>query len=205
MTEQLNKNNTWSFSCMNNADILKSSKILCVFFETRLGCCSKAAVLFSDSLSLIFASLPFPDQQLFESSLHYSGKVMETSSVPYKKRGTERLLCPGAPQAPAWFHTDLESQPLLNTEEKWLVHRLKQFYKTMKQDDRILSNQTQVTEAQSLTPGTSTSRVEQMAVMGALELATGKILSVHTDFQYAYTSYSQTGLLEIKGYTYYRE
>ena len=85
----------------------KSSKILLhVSLEAEPGSCPKAALLFLDCSSLFSVSPPFPDQQLFESALWKSGKVMEaeTYSLQTRNGNTERLPDPGAPQGLARFH-----------------------------------------------------------------------------------------------------
>ena len=51
--------------------------LLCVSLEEEPGLCPKAALLFLDFSSLVSASPPFPDEQLFELALWNSGKVKE--------------------------------------------------------------------------------------------------------------------------------
>ena len=59
----------------------KSSKILfCVSLARGPGPRPKAALLSLGCSSLVFASPPFPDQQLFELALWNSGKVMEAKA-----------------------------------------------------------------------------------------------------------------------------
>ena len=67
----------------------KSSKILlCVSLEVEPGPCPKPALLCPDCSSLVSASPPFPDQQLFESALWNSGKVMEAGVYSLQTRNT---------------------------------------------------------------------------------------------------------------------
>ena len=77
----------------------------CVSLERASGSCPKAVLLFLDCSSLVSASLSFSDQQLAEPVSWNSGNVMEAERGPFPKKenwGT-KLLCAGAPKAPAQF------------------------------------------------------------------------------------------------------
>ena len=58
---------------------------LCISLEAEPGPCSKAILLFLGCSSLVSASPPFPDQQLFESAFWDTGKVLNVESTPCNK------------------------------------------------------------------------------------------------------------------------
>ena len=78
----------------------KSSEMLsCVSLEGEPGSCLKAALLFLGCSSLVSASPPFPDWQLFESALWGSGKVMEAGACSLQTRnmGHRKASMPRSP------------------------------------------------------------------------------------------------------------
>ena len=73
--------------------------LLCILLEKELGSSPKTALLSLDYSSLVYASPPFPDQQLFEPALWNSGKVMEAEAYSLKtKSGGHRKSC--VPRSP---------------------------------------------------------------------------------------------------------
>ena len=82
--------------------------LLCVSLERELGPCPKA-VLLLDCSSLVFASPSFLDQQPSEPASRNSGQVLEAEEMG----GTERLLCPRAPQG----HAQLQNLTILQRPE----------------------------------------------------------------------------------------
>ena len=95
----------WGFQYLQN-----SSKILWrVSLEGEPGPCPKAALLFLDCSSLVSASPPFPDQQLFEPALWNSGEVMEAEvySLQTRNGGHRKTSIPRSPAgsclvSPGW-------------------------------------------------------------------------------------------------------
>ena len=84
----------------NNSKILLS-----VVLEGEPGPYPKAALLSLDGSSLVSASPPFPDDQLFGPALWNSGKVTEADVYSSKIRnGGHRKPCvPRSPEGPAGF------------------------------------------------------------------------------------------------------
>ena len=83
---------------MKNVDILKSLKaLLYVSLEVEPGPCPRAAVWFLGYSSLVFASLPFLDQQLFESALWNSGKFMEARVCFLQENRGQKGFCAQEP------------------------------------------------------------------------------------------------------------
>ena len=93
---------------------VKSSKILlCVSLEAEPGPCPKAALLFLGFSSFVSASPPFPDQQLLESALWNSGKVMEAGVCSLQTRNGRhrKVSVPRSPTGSCWVSMGLTQDP----------------------------------------------------------------------------------------------
>ena len=73
--------------------------LLCASLEVEPGPCLKAALLSLDCSSLVFASPPFPEEQLFELDFCNSGKVMEAEDCFRQTRngGHRKASMPRSP------------------------------------------------------------------------------------------------------------
>ena len=63
--------------------------LLCIFLEEEPGPCPKAALLSLDCPSLVSASPPFLDEQLFEPTLWNSGKLVKAEVNSLQTRNGE--------------------------------------------------------------------------------------------------------------------
>ena len=113
---QLTSPTWWEFQYLQN-----SSKILfCISLEGEPGPCPKAVLLFLDYSSLVSASSPFPNLELFELAHWNSGKVMEAvwSLFPViKKQGTQKDFCAQEPHRVLLGFNILLEENVINISE----------------------------------------------------------------------------------------
>ena len=76
--------------------------LLCVSLEGEPGPCPRAELLFLGCSSLVSASPPFPDEQLFKYALWNSGKVIEAGGCSLQTRngGHRKASVPRSPTGP---------------------------------------------------------------------------------------------------------
>ena len=94
---------------------VKSSKILfCASLKTEPGPCLRATQLFLGYSSLISASPSFPDEQLFESVLWNSKKVMEAEAYSLQTRNGRhgQASMPRSPTGSCQFQDQAHTSPL---------------------------------------------------------------------------------------------
>ena len=89
----------------------KISTLFCVFLEGKPGSCPKAVLGLLDFSSLVFASLPFPSQQLSELVPWKSVKTMDAEWGPFpkiKKCGTQKGFCSQKPRRAVFSYSSTE-------------------------------------------------------------------------------------------------